>query len=786
MNNASPVLRDYQRDILSRLHEAWKNHRSVMVQMPTGTGKTHVLAAVVREALTPGPSPWEERSDVPAPADEGGMKPACREGVRTCGEGPVWIVAHRRELVSQIEETVSRHGISTSDGRVRVMSIQWLSRHRSDMPSRPRLIIVDEAHHSPAPTYKELWRLYPEALKLGMTATPCRMCGGGFTEQYDTLVTSPGISDFITLGHLSPFDYVSIRPDSADQRLIDSLELRGSDGDYHTGEMDTVLNRPSGIARLYSGMSSYARGKKGIVYAISISHARRIAAYYSRRGVPSAAIDSLTPSVERLRLVGSFRQGTLQVLVNVDVFSEGFDCPDVEFVQLARPTLSLSKYLQQVGRGLRRVRGKTSCIIIDHAGLYRRFGLPTAPRDWYAMFRGTSSPRFRPSSLSKTAASAGAAPPPSSRVASSGLQVVMSHTRLLSQLRSVGAGHSPLLSAWRDGACGQWGLSLGGRRTTGAIYTDVLDTGYGLAAVRLAGGRCGLVRSSGELLWTRRGCRSARFVRDSFLSVSLDDGRREYVDLYSLRSYARMPEIKRYGGIELLLDGGTCCSRTKDVYSFRCGAVRPGTSHRGFYLTLFDVNVPASISPSGCCAPSPSSLRSGYACLLEGDHDSYYWLCSRLADGSIIVCDPSGRHYHVEDGKRKRLIGHGSPAGDALCRSEAERLSSLAEERVRRQERKSERLRRRALSLITGAEPFKSGLKWGLRAGGRVVVPPVYRTVLPPVGLYCAVERNYSEWGVIALDGRVVVEPRPQTVSLSSDGTAVLTSVTGKKTSVRL
>lgn len=110
------------------------------------------------------------------------------------------------------------------------------------------------------------------------------------------------------------------------------------------------------------------------MYAISIEHARRIAEYYSRRGVNAVAVNSKTPAMERKRMVEEFRHGKIEVLVNVDVFSEGFDCPDVEFVQLARPTLSLAKYLQQVGRGLRRSEGKEACMLIDNVGLYRISG----------------------------------------------------------------------------------------------------------------------------------------------------------------------------------------------------------------------------------------------------------------------------------------------------------------------------------------------------------------------------------------------------------------------------
>ena len=353
------MLRNYQSCIKHLLITEWKLHCSVMVQMPTGTGKTHLLAAVIYDWL----KETEHKS--------------------------VWIVAHRRELVEQIEETVARYGIPKGDERVKVMSIQWLSRHWEDVKGeKPSLIVIDEAHHTLAETYKELWLRYPDAKELGMTATPCRLNRKGFTDLFETLITSDSIADFIKEGWLSPFDYVSIRPDSEDQKLINGLEKRGADGDFQVKEMDAVLNRRPAIERLYESVRQYSHGKKGIVYAISISHARNIAAYYNNKGVNTVAIDSKTPAKVRRQLVEYFKGGKIQVLVNVDVFSEGFDCPDVEFIQLARPTLSLSKYLQQVGHGLRKTQGKDSCVIIDNVGLYHLFGLPTANRDWQAMFEG--------------------------------------------------------------------------------------------------------------------------------------------------------------------------------------------------------------------------------------------------------------------------------------------------------------------------------------------------------------------------------------------------------------
>lgn len=223
---------------------------------------------------------------------------------------------------------------------------------------------------------------------MGLTATPCRLNRRGFTDLFDELITSDSITDFIRQGWLSTFDYVSIRPGSKSQRLIDNLSKRGADGDFQTKEMNEVLNCRPCIEQLYESVRQYADEKKGIVYAISISHARNIADFYRMHGINTVAIDSKTPARLRKQFIEDFKRGKTQVLVNVDVFSEGFDCPDVEFVQMARPTLSLAKYLQQVGRGLRKAAGKDTCMLIDNVGLYRLFGLPTAYRDWKAMFEG--------------------------------------------------------------------------------------------------------------------------------------------------------------------------------------------------------------------------------------------------------------------------------------------------------------------------------------------------------------------------------------------------------------
>ena len=381
-------LYEYQKDMLRQIEDAFVTHQSVMVQMPTGTGKTVLISEVVKR---------EERR----------VKNPC-----------VWIVVHRRELVEQIKETLERRlGTSLDAERekssvIEVFSIQWLTRHYQEFDELPTLIVIDEAHHAVAKTYEEVMNAYPNAKKLGVTATPCRLTKRGFTDLFEVLLCSHSIPKFIKEGYLSDFDYISLNPNSEDQKKIDGLEKRAADGDYNIAEMQEVLDCKPSIGRLYQTIKDFAAGKKGIVYAINIEHAEHIAEYYREQGLAAVAISSKTPKEERRRMIELFKEGSagdkpycsslslittvgqddtpkeIQILVNVDLFGEGFDCPDVEFIQLARPTLSLAKYLQMVGRGLRVAKGKECCTLLDNVGLYRLFGLPTTDWDWSCMFLG--------------------------------------------------------------------------------------------------------------------------------------------------------------------------------------------------------------------------------------------------------------------------------------------------------------------------------------------------------------------------------------------------------------
>ena len=450
---------DYQEDMKERIEKALRLHRSVMVQMPTGTGKTVLLASVVESFLrehsnchvwivahrrelvsqikdtlnkfllnfnfskiTPSLFTIKEGSTShPGPLTlrgEGGNRPPrCSEPLRSKVGGPSKVspdcagwdrlgatCLHLAERVGDGLGATSASSVNPASDMmpIKVMSIQWLSRHYGEMEEKPGLIVIDEAHHALAETYAEVMNAYPKAKKLGLTATPYRLNGKGFTDLFDTLLCSWSMEKFIAEGRLSLYDYYSIKPDSADQLLIDSLQKRGADGDYQQKELNEVMDVKPSLERLCLTIKEYVPGKKGIVYAISIQHAEHIAEYYRENGIKAVAISSKTPSSLRKELIERFKASSLspslnsasddiEVLVSVDLFSEGFDCPDVEFIQLARPTLSLAKYMQMVGRGLRVAAGKEFCVILDNVGLYKRFGLPSVDRDWQSMFEGRTS-----------------------------------------------------------------------------------------------------------------------------------------------------------------------------------------------------------------------------------------------------------------------------------------------------------------------------------------------------------------------------------------------------------
>jgi len=525
---------DYQREMKGNLYTAWEQATSVLCQMPTGTGKTYLLVSVVKDFV----HTWNR---------------------------PVWIVAHRVELIEQISCTLTRYGLPHgkivggdpfTQEQIQVASIQTLSsllesgsgvwmRNENIKVKKlepPGLLVIDEAHHSPANSYRRLWQCFPDVYKLGVTATPCRLGREGFAALFERLLTSWPITRFIEEGRLALFDYLSVSLHSDLQQRVDSLVKRGSDGDYSRKEMGAVMDCPEAIVQLYQAYRQYAFGKKGIIYAVNRRHSRHIYEYYSSQGVSIASIDSRTPARERADHVERYRNGEIDVIVNVDIFSEGFDCPEVEFIQLARPTLSLAKYLQQVGRGLRVHPDKVKTLILDQVGLYRLFGLPTDKHDWMGMFLGKLSGKGKRVSereewLLRQAEQS---------VKLSGeddLVVIQGSDEILRQAFNRRAEVEPYEEK------GLYGLKKGSQVILPPVYAHI-DPFVGKYAVFTLGtGRCGLLTRSGHVLPLPK-CLTIELLPDEFAYIEESPLVRYYLDLKSFVKFPGLPTVFRLEFLE--------------------------------------------------------------------------------------------------------------------------------------------------------------------------------------------------------------------------------------------
>ena len=734
---------DYQEDMKARIEKALCLHRSVMAQMPTGTGKTYLLTAVIDSFVRANP------------------------------KAKVWIVAHRRELVSQIDETVRKfHSYSSATSSllssVKAMSIQWLMRHYDEIEEEPGMIVIDEAHHALAKTYKEMWERFPKAKFLGLTATPCRLNGKGFTDLFDVLVQSWGVPEFISKGRLATYDFVSIKSDGVTQRLIDSLQKRGADGDYQNKEMDMLLNKKPSIERLYRSLEEYGKDRKGIVYAINISHAQKITKLYQEHGVKAIAIDSKTPAAERQQDIEAFKKGDIQVLVNVDIFSEGFDCPDVEFVQLARPTLSLAKYLQMVGRGLRVAKGKKNCVIIDNVGLYRVFGLPSQVWNWNAMFEGKLKVGKKKETakerefflMSKVQDDIPIHP-------DSEMMMVMSHEELLQTIQ----------------------------------YREFVDSKGEFAIIKLPDGKMTVVNRQGEqvlepgdyydmklldgniLFYRPR--RKAKCYYDLLARAVIDDG----------TNVAETPHVVNIKGWEFIEYNDIFMSRTQEEFSLPYRPSLYDFQNYGYYMIFrFRPSAP------GCqvwyyCEGNEGKMRmsneeSRNVCFLRNDYEHVYWLCAVLYDDSIVVMDSKQDYYLVDSNLKKTYIGCNQPKNENEdLNFVMPRLGKKYYHEAMLQEKEmeaSEMLLLHEKSEAGHVELYQAGKKWGVKVDGKVIVPPLYHSIAQPVGAYCAFEQIPQHWGVMTLKGKVIVDAKYEKVEIRDNGIAVLTGILGKTQTIHL
>ena len=762
---------------------------------------------------------------------------------------------------------------------IKAVSIQWLSKHYDEIEEEPGMIVIDEAHHALAKTYKEMWERFPNAKFLGLTATPCRLNGKGFTDLFDVLVQSWSVPEFISKGRLATYDFVSIKSDSVTQRLIDSLQKRGADGDYQNKEMDMLLNKKPSIERLYRSLEEFGKDRKGIVYAINIRHANAIAEFYREHGIAAVAIDSKTPSSLRKELIERFKASNtsqnlpfsnhpvnsskitpslftikegstshpdplssgareetapprrseplrskvggaskpspdcagwdrlgatclraadkvgdrlaatclragdglsatclraadelapIQVLVNVDIFSEGFDCPDVEFVQLARPTLSLAKYLQMVGRGLRVAKGKKNCVIIDNVGLYRVFGLPSQVWNWNAMFEGKlnvgkrkETPKDREFFLMNEKQDDIQIHPDSE------MMMVMSHEELLQTLQ----------------------------------YREFVDSKGEFAIIKLPDGKMTVVNRQGEqvlepgdyydmklldgniLFYRPR--RKAKCYYDLLAKAVIDDG----------TNVAETPHVVNIKGWEFIEYNDIFMSRTQEDFSLPYHPSQYDFLNYGYYMIFrFRPSAP------GCqvwyyCEGDEGKMRmsneeSRNVCFLRNDYEHVYWLCAVLYGERIVVMDSKEDYYLVDSNLKKTYIGCNHP------KNENEDLNFVMprlgkkyyhEAMLQMKEMEAnEMLLLHEKSEAGHVELYQAGKKWGVKVDGKVIVPPLYCSIAQPVGAYCAFEEIPRHWGVMTLKGKVIVDAKYEKVEIRDNGIAVVTGITGKTQTINL
>ena len=458
----------------------------------------------------------------------------------------------------------------------------------------------------------------------------------------------------------------------------------------------------------------------------------------------------------------------IQVLVNVDIFSEGFDCPDVEFVQLARPTLSLAKYLQMVGRGLRVAKGKKNCVIIDNVGLYRVFGLPSQVWNWNAMFEGKlkvgkkkETAKEREFFLMSKVQDCIQIHPDSE------MMMVMSHEELLQTLQ----------------------------------YREFVDSKGEFAIIKLPDGKMTVVNRHGEQVLEPgdyydmkllngnilffRPRRKAKCYYDLLAKAVIDDG----------TNVAEAPEVVNIKGWEFIEYNDIFMSRTQEEFSLPYRPSQYDFLNYGYYM-IFRFR-PSAI---GCqvwyyCEGNEGKMRmsneeSRNVCFLRNDYEHVYWLCAVLYGDCIVVMDSKQDYYLVDSNLKKTYIGCNNP------KNEKEDLNVVMprlgkkyykEAMLQKKEMEAnEMLLLHEKSEAGHVELYQAGKKWGVKVDGKVIVPPLYCSIAQPVGVYCAFEEIPRHWGVMTLKGKVIVDAKYEKVEIRDNGIAVVTGITGKTQTINL
>jgi DNA repair protein RadD len=330
-----------------------QGHRRVCYVAPTGAGKTVVFCHLTNRIVHAGQR--------------------------------VAIIVHRQELVDQIRKALAAEGLAYGivaagysedvSAPVLVCMAQTLA-HRSDRIDDIDYVIVDEAQHVVAATWREVLAQVLHARILGVTATPERLDGKGLRESFDALTIGPSVKELIAGGFLSPFVVY------APERLVDLKGARSVAGDYALGDLERRMNAGFVLDDALAEYRKHLDGGSAIAFCTTINHSRVVARFFRNNGIRAQHLDGDTPREERRRLIAQLANGEVQIICNCGLIAEGLDIPSVAGVILLRPTKSLALHLQQIGRALRPSPGKQRAIILDHAGNCLRHGMPDLEHPW--------------------------------------------------------------------------------------------------------------------------------------------------------------------------------------------------------------------------------------------------------------------------------------------------------------------------------------------------------------------------------------------------------------------
>ena len=356
-------LRDYQHDAIKAVNGAFlRGNRSVCLQMATGAGKTVCAGAMSLLAL------------------------------KKLGENSkkhILYLVHRKELLDQTVNTLIEFGLEHHLGTIssrfglkiwkpiQVATIQTVSRRLKDLQwLQPRLIFVDEAHHTRAATWERVIKHFKDADLIGMTATPARLDGKGLGELFDTLIEGPSMKQLIDEGSLCDIDIYTVKSG------INMKNIKKTAGDFNKKELDVRVSGPV-IASTVKNWARVARNKRTLHYSVSIRHSKEVVEQIKALGIKAEHVDGSTHISEREAVFRRFSAGITQFVSNVDLVTEGFDCPECDCV-IIKPTASLTLYLQMIGRVMRPKADGRKGLVLDVGGnvTYNNHGDPREPIHW--------------------------------------------------------------------------------------------------------------------------------------------------------------------------------------------------------------------------------------------------------------------------------------------------------------------------------------------------------------------------------------------------------------------